>query len=303
MGRFIYKAIDRLIWAHDNKGEFSVKKLTNLLIEGERDDINFAFDKIWKLKVPPRVRNFLWMLAIDRVPTKDFLVKRGVHLQNIMNVCLWCEREQERANHLFFKCNFILIAIAATCWSVWLARNEMVFERKVLSMDKLIFHSKMRALLWVRAAFDECMLQERLWWLSSSKWRFDSKPVTLGWRYPPHGWLKFNISRMEIEEVIGCGTLFSRPCDAINVESAELGAIFAALGVIIEIGWRGIGLIIVEIRSLVAYNWLLNKHRRPWSQQTTFANMEMRLACVGEVALSKAKQHSNEMAETLATAV
>ncbi|MBA0729093.1 hypothetical protein Golax_022627, partial [Gossypium laxum] len=30
--------------------------------------------------------------------------------------------------------------------------------------------------------------------------------------------------------------------------------------------------------------------------------MEMRLACVGEVALSKAKQHSNEMVETLVTA-
>ncbi|MBA0607159.1 hypothetical protein Godav_019503, partial [Gossypium davidsonii] len=166
----------------------------------------------------------------------------------------------------------------------------MVFERKVLSMDTLIFHSKMRASLWVRAAFDECMVQEGLWWLSSSKCKLDSKPVTLGWHYPPHGWLKFNVSRMEIEEAMGYG------------ESAELGAIFTALDVIIEIGWRGTGLIIVEIRSLVAYNWLLNKHRRPWSQQTTFTNMEMRLACVGEVALSKAKQHSNEMAETLATA-
>ncbi|MBA0717643.1 hypothetical protein Golax_005441 [Gossypium laxum] len=65
-----------------------------------------------------------------------------------------------------------LIAIAASCWSVWLARNEMVFERKVLSMDTLIFHSKMRALLWVRAVFSECMVQERLWWLSLSKCRF-----------------------------------------------------------------------------------------------------------------------------------
>ncbi|MFQ6619102.1 hypothetical protein Gotur_000946 [Gossypium turneri] len=54
-----------------------------------------------------------------------------------------------------------LIAIAASCWSVWLATNKMVFERKVLSMDTLKFHSKMRALLW-------------------SKCRFDSKPVTLG---------------------------------------------------------------------------------------------------------------------------
>ncbi|MBA0676604.1 hypothetical protein Goari_018072 [Gossypium aridum] len=49
------------------------------------------------------------------------------------------------------------------------------------------------------------MVQEGLWWLSSSKCRFDSKPVTLGWHYPPHGWLKFNISRMEIEEAMGCG--------------------------------------------------------------------------------------------------
>ncbi|MBA0560357.1 hypothetical protein Golob_017260, partial [Gossypium lobatum] len=84
-------------------------------------------------------------------------------------------------------------------------------------------------------------------------------------------------------------------------DSAELGAILSALDVIIKIGWRGSGLIIVEIGSLVAYNWLLNKDRRPWSQQTTSANMERRLACVGEVAFSKANQQGNEMAETLAT--
>ncbi|MBA0703077.1 hypothetical protein Goari_022478, partial [Gossypium aridum] len=50
----------------------------------------------------------------------------------------------------------------------------------------------------------------------------------------------------------------------------------------------GSGLIIVEIGSLVAYNWLLNKDRRPWSQQTSSADMERRLAYVGEVAFSKA---------------
>ncbi|MFQ6633687.1 hypothetical protein Gotur_010980, partial [Gossypium turneri] len=71
-------------------------------------------------------------------------------------------------------------------------------------------------------------------------------------------------------------TLFSGPCDAIDADSAELGAIISALDVIIEIG-------------------------RPWSQQTTSADMERRLACVGEVAFSKANQHGNEMAETLAT--
>ncbi|MBA0826471.1 hypothetical protein Goarm_011317, partial [Gossypium armourianum] len=74
------------------------------------------------------------------------------------------------------------------------------------------------------------------------------------------------------------------------------------LDVIIEIEWKGSSLIIVEIRSLVPYNWLLNKDRRPWSQQTTFVDMERRLAYMGEVAFSKAEKHGNEMAETLATA-
>ncbi|MBA0853749.1 hypothetical protein Goshw_021487 [Gossypium schwendimanii] len=77
---------------------------------------------------------------------------------------------------------------------------------------------------------------------------------------------------------------------------AQLLHDFTALDVIIEIEWKGSGLIIVEIRSLVAYNWLLNKDRRPWSQQTTSVDMERRLACVGEVAFSKAEQHGNEMA-------
>ncbi|XP_040966952.1 proton pump-interactor BIP131-like [Gossypium hirsutum] len=95
--------------------------------------------------------------------------------------------------------------------------------------------------------------------------KFDSKPVTLGWRYPPHGWLKFNVSGMATKEAMGCGgvlrdkegnvrALFSGPCDAINADSTELGAIITSLYVIIEIGWRGTGLIIVEIGSLVAYN-------------------------------------------------
>ncbi|MBA0702123.1 hypothetical protein Goari_026919, partial [Gossypium aridum] len=98
---------DQLCWVHDSNGEFIVMKCYELLIIDGGDDINFAFDKIWKLKVPSRVQNFLWMLTIDRIPTKEFLVKRGVKLQNISISCPWCERVPERADHFFFKCKFI----------------------------------------------------------------------------------------------------------------------------------------------------------------------------------------------------
>lgn len=50
---------DCLVWIHDNNGVFSVKKLTGLLSKGGGEDVDFVFDEIWGIKVPPRVRNFL----------------------------------------------------------------------------------------------------------------------------------------------------------------------------------------------------------------------------------------------------
>lgn len=78
----------------------SVKRLSELLIEEGGHDLSFDFDKIWKLKVRPGVRNFLWMLAIDRIPTKDFLIRSGVPLQQMTKGCPWCDRELEWSYHL-----------------------------------------------------------------------------------------------------------------------------------------------------------------------------------------------------------
>lgn len=73
----------RLCWSNDKLGVFSIKKCSELLILEDESDINFDCGKVWNIKVPPRVRSFLWMLAIDRIPTKDFLAKRGVNLQHL----------------------------------------------------------------------------------------------------------------------------------------------------------------------------------------------------------------------------
>lgn len=132
------------------------------------------------------------MLAIDRIPTKDFLVKRGVQIQPQDRGCPWCARELETSDHLCFKCNFIegfwqkiffwwelrwslvvgfaeffypcnkvqLISITVASWIIWLARNESVFNRKLITMESLVFNAKMRALLWVRAAYDKLMVFE-----------------------------------------------------------------------------------------------------------------------------------------------
>ncbi|KAK5834313.1 hypothetical protein PVK06_018190 [Gossypium arboreum] len=184
---------DRSCWSNDKLGVFSVKKCSKLLILEDESDINFDCGKVWNIKVPPRVRSFLWMLAINRISTEDFLAKRGVNLQHLSIVCPWYERVPEYTPHLFFKCRFIerfwenifnwwdiewkrvdgvvdffalcynvkievikkslwLISCAAACWTIWIARNGLVFEGRRVKMENLVFQTKMRALLWIRSA-------------------------------------------------------------------------------------------------------------------------------------------------------
>ncbi|KAH1122977.1 hypothetical protein J1N35_006137 [Gossypium stocksii] len=127
-------------------------------------------DKDFVWKIGNGKSTLFWVdiwCAIDRVPTKDFLAKRGVNLQSILNVCPWCNLELKRVDHVIL----LLVSGGGFLISGTLARNwnEMVFKRKVLLMDTLIFHSKMKALLGVRSAFDECMVQKRLWWFCPYK--------------------------------------------------------------------------------------------------------------------------------------
>ncbi|MBA0756440.1 hypothetical protein Gogos_020638, partial [Gossypium gossypioides] len=54
--------------------------------------------------------------------------------------------------------SFWLILISAACWTIWLARNGLVFESRRVSMENLIFQSNKRALLWIRFIYNEVML-------------------------------------------------------------------------------------------------------------------------------------------------
>ncbi|KAH1040658.1 hypothetical protein J1N35_042401 [Gossypium stocksii] len=98
---------DQIIWIHNKKGEFSMRKLIELLISAEMADCRFAFDKIWNLMVPPKVKSFLWLVSIDRILTKKFLGKRGERLVN-WGMGARGVRGNERLWFIFFfNCNFI----------------------------------------------------------------------------------------------------------------------------------------------------------------------------------------------------
>lgn len=78
-------------------------------------DLSFNFDKIWKLKVPPRVRSFLWMISIDRLPTKEFLIRRGVKLGQLRTVALGAT-ENRRLRFIFSSIAILLRIFREKFW-------------------------------------------------------------------------------------------------------------------------------------------------------------------------------------------
>ncbi|XP_058773193.1 uncharacterized protein LOC131647299 [Vicia villosa] len=63
-----------------------------------------AFNLIWKAEVPFKIKAFGWRLFLNRLPTKDLLVYRGMNFTNANLNCVFCDSHVEEADHLFFKC-------------------------------------------------------------------------------------------------------------------------------------------------------------------------------------------------------
>ncbi|KAF1866422.1 hypothetical protein Lal_00017805 [Lupinus albus] len=72
----------------------------------------WAFQWALAIRAPLKVISFAWRLFLDRVPTCDALLRRGVSLINGGGaLCSLCNDQLESFHHLFFSCSF--------SYSVW----------------------------------------------------------------------------------------------------------------------------------------------------------------------------------------
>ena len=138
--------------------------------------------RIWKLKTPLKIKNFLWFLKRGVTLTKDNLAKRNWQGNQ---QCCFCH-ENETIQHLFFDCrmarlawatvyaawcipkprNFanmfgnwlngltknlkqlVLVGAAALCWSVGLCRNTVIFYNKKFSFLQVIYSTSYWLRMW-----------------------------------------------------------------------------------------------------------------------------------------------------------
>jgi hypothetical protein len=90
---------DRFVWGLHQNGLFSVKSMYRAILEVQAMPYN---NLIWKLKLPLKIKVFLWYLYKGVILTKDNLARRRWQADR---KCCFCSSD-ETIQHLFFDCHF-----------------------------------------------------------------------------------------------------------------------------------------------------------------------------------------------------
>lgn len=172
---------DEFQWNLHPNSQFSVKSHYLAMVHSDVPNLN---KNLWKLKAPLKLKIFMWLLWRGVVLTKDNLAKHNWQGSKIYDM----GHKNETIKHLFFECRFaravwsiiyaasglsqphcmpnifgnwlwgiekelkplVLLGAAATYWSLWLSRNDIVFGKKnnssALQVIFQIIHRSIRGL-------------------------------------------------------------------------------------------------------------------------------------------------------------
>jgi hypothetical protein len=161
---------DRQIWRVERRGEYSVKSAYRFCVHN-LIDVSFLsrpgpWYLIWKIRTLPKVKNFMWRVCRNCLPTCIRIQDKGI---NCPDQCVLCDARIEDSLHVFFLCSnsqgiwarsrfftavndvvaqetditnviFNLLQqlndedaaqVATILWSIWKQRNNMVWNNTV----------------------------------------------------------------------------------------------------------------------------------------------------------------------------
>jgi hypothetical protein len=151
---------DTFVWGLTTSGAFTVKSMYLDMLD---DDTKYLKKYIWKMKVPLKIKVFMWFLHRKVILTKDNLIKRN---WNGQESCCFCDNK-ESIQHLFFDCPLakiiwrvihmtfgleppknvnnlfgnwlkgipkkdliqVRVGVCAIIWAIWNTRNDFIFNK------------------------------------------------------------------------------------------------------------------------------------------------------------------------------
>jgi hypothetical protein len=103
---------DNMIWHWERHGDYSVRSEHHMIKEvvtlntpeASSSNNQEIWKAVWKIKAPQNVKNFLWRLARDILPTRGRLKRKRLSLDTI---CPLCFEAEENRDHLFMRCRLV----------------------------------------------------------------------------------------------------------------------------------------------------------------------------------------------------
>jgi ribonuclease HI len=219
---------DTLTWDGTTDGNYTVKdgyqaiskwkENANIDSASTSGHDNELWEKIWKLKVPPKHIHLIWRILHDALPVKTKLFQKGIRCDTL---CPKCNNNYETIYHVFLECDWVkqiwfmspltinltnnqftnffdwfvymlnhtsqdcMEQIAAIIYGIWYSRNQKVFQGKDLLAENIC-----------NTALNHLTEFQRL---NLHVNTFSRAPVAMSsshnnsWSPPPRGTLKINV--------------------------------------------------------------------------------------------------------------
>ncbi|KAL8112547.1 hypothetical protein AgCh_020026 [Apium graveolens] len=164
---------DILQWEGDINDEYTVKSAYQLLQVQKGAWKNQSGGQVWKslwqVKAPQKALNMLWRALTKCLPTKVQLQQKRVQIDN---TCEVCKSGAESTTHIFLDCPFAVacwgillptmtrnqgwdfaswfeqcllkesvdrrVKMSMMCWTIWRSRNDVVWNNKFSSPDRVV---------------------------------------------------------------------------------------------------------------------------------------------------------------------
>ena len=85
---------DKRVWLADTSGIFSSKSAFGTLTGDQSIPVNYPAKSIWNLKIPFKVKVFIWLLVLDKISVQTNLQKRRPYHSLSPGWCVMCKKTQ-----------------------------------------------------------------------------------------------------------------------------------------------------------------------------------------------------------------
>ncbi|XVF83970.1 hypothetical protein PTKIN_Ptkin16aG0537100 [Pterospermum kingtungense] len=321
---------DSIVWRYDSIGRYMAKSFCLSFLQSKMQTCSW-WKEVWAGLAPPKVEALCWQILLGKVAVKVELKKRGIsqvtdevcvfcwsECETVLHLFFHCNVSRKVWEAWLFRwriswcfpsdpvtfmlswnfatlhCDSSLIwrmGFFAIIWTLWLHRNEILFNAGSLRVDEIIDLSILRPALWSEAKWPNMSVGVseiiRNPELAVVYQRNRSIQCSASWMRTEFGCLKFNVDGSSLGKPgpAGIGGLlrdhegrvkirFSKAIGMADSNLAEILAIKEAFVLFAESQWARSHKLIVESDSSDAVSWSNHPTNAPWAMRRYINQIE-----------------------------